>query len=128
MAFIAHERTNANYTVTIKDQAGAVIPKANISSFKLTLLNLDDDAQTIINSRNAQEQATGFTGDLTVGVSDGLVTFKMQPADNQLILLTPGQNQRYERHRLIFDITLTNGTRLVWQDEIVVENKDKVTT
>ena len=128
MAFLARERTSSQYKVTIKDEAGAAIPKANIASFKLTLFNLDDDGQAIINGRNAQEQAPGFTGDLAVGVSDGVVTFNMAAADNQIVGAAPGANQRYERHRLIFDIALTNGKRLVYQDEILVENTEKVTS
>lgn len=128
MAFLAKERTSSQYKVTIKDEAGAAIPKANVASFKLTLFNLDDDGQTIINGRNAQEQAPGFTGDVTVGVSDGLVAFNMAAADNQIVGAAPGANQRYERHRLLFDVTLTNGKRLVYQDEIIVENAEKVTT
>lgn len=124
---IAKERTNSQYKVTIKDETGTPIPKAQITSFKVTLFNLDDDAQTILNSRNAQEQAPGFTGDLTVGATDGLVTFNLQPADNQIVGGTPGQNQRYERHRLLFDIT-ASGKRLVYQDEIIVENAEKVTS
>ncbi len=127
MAFLAKERTNSLYTVTVKDDTGTLIPKANVTSLKLTLFNLEDDAQTIINSRNAQEQAPGFTGDVTMGATNGVVSFAMQPADNQLIGLTPSQNQRYERHRLIFDIT-ANSKRLVFQDEILVENTEKITT
>lgn len=128
MAFLAKERTSSQYTVTLKDDAGVAIPKANVSSLKLTLFNLDDDGQTIINSRNAQEQAPGFTGDVTMHATSGLVTYNLTPADNQMILLTPGQLQRYERHRLIVDATLTNGKRLVYQDELLVENAEKITT
>ncbi len=123
MAFLTKERTNAQYKVTIKDELGAPIPKANISSFKVTLFNLEDDAQTILNNRNAEEHAPGFTGAITVGTSDGLVTFNMQPADNPFL----GTLARYERHRLIFDIT-ASGKRLVFQDEIIVENTEKITT
>lgn len=127
MAYLAKERTNALYTVTLKNDAGVAITKASVTSFKVTLFCLDDDAQTIINSRNAQEQATAFSGDITMDATSGVVTYAMTPADNQLILLAPGALQRYERHRLIFDVT-AGGKRLVFQEEILVENTEKVTT
>jgi hypothetical protein len=128
MAHFARERTTSKYTVTLKDEAGTPIAKTAVSSLKLTVFNLDDDAQTIINGRNAQEQAPGFTGDLTMGTTDGIVTYIMTPADNQIVNLAPGANQRYERHRLILDVTLINNKRLVFQDEILVENTEKITT
>ncbi len=128
MAFLAQERTSSQYKVTLKDETGAAIAKSAVTSLKVTLYNLDDDAKTIINSRSAQEQATAFSGDVTMGATDGIVTFNMTPADNQIIGLSPGQNQRYERHGLVLDVTVTGGKRLVFQDEILVENAEKVTT
>ncbi len=127
MAFMAKERTNAQYKVTLKYEDGTLVPKAQVTSFKVTLFNLDDDAQTILNGRNAEEHATAFSGAITMGATDGIVTFNLQPSDNAIVGLTPGQNLRYERHRLIFDVT-ANSKRLVIQDEILVENTEKVTT
>lgn len=123
----ALERTNHQYTFTVKDETGTAVPKSSVTSLKLTLFCLDDDAQTIINSRNAQEHAPGFTGDVTMHATSGLITFNMQAADNQIIALSPGQRQRYERHGLIFDMT-AGGKRYVHRDEIIVENIEKVTT
>ena len=123
MAYLVKERTSAKYTITLKDQAGVAIPKADVSSFKVTLLCLDDDAQTILNSRNASEQATAFSGNITMGATDGLVTFNMQPADNAIVAGAPNKGIGYERHRLVFDVTLSNGTRLVYEDEIIVQNQ-----
>lgn len=127
MAFLAKERTSAQYTVTLKDDAGAAIQKASVTNFKVTLFNLDDDAQTVINSRDAQEQATAFSGQVTMHATSGLVTFAMLPADNPIVGLAPNKAVRYERHRLVFDVTVTGGKRLVFQEEIMVENTEKVT-
>ncbi len=117
----ADERTTSLYQVTIKDQTGTGITQSKCSSFKVTVFNFDDDAKTAINNRNAQEQASAFSGDITINAS-GVVSFKMQAADNQIL-----GARAIERHGLIFDITLTTGERIVWEDEIRVENKDKVT-
>jgi len=127
MAFLVKERTNAQYKITLKYEDGSPVPKADVSSFKVTLFNLDDDAQTILNSRGAQEQAPGFTGAITMGTIDGLVTFNLQPADNQIVAGSPSPHARYERHRLIYDVT-ANGKRLVHQDELLVENTETVTS
>ncbi len=126
MAFMAKERTNAQYPVTLKYDTGAAVPKADVTSFKVTLFCLDDDAQTILNGRSAQEQATAFSGDLTMHATSGLVTFSMTAADNAIVS-TAAIAKRYERHRLIFDVT-ANSKRIVIQDELIVENTEKVTT
>jgi len=69
--------------------------------------------------------ARGSGSAITMGVNDGIVTFNLQPADTQIIGLSPNINVRYERHRLIYDVT-ANGKRLVHQDELLVENTEKV--
>ncbi len=120
MPFLASKRTTEQYKVTLKDETGTAIPKANVSSFKLTLFNLDDDAKTIINARTAQEQVP-FTGDIAMDTTSGLVTFTMTPNDNPILTTL-----RYERHGIVYDVTLANGKRVVWEDEIRVEDKDKV--
>jgi hypothetical protein len=130
MAFLARERTSAQYTVTLKDDTGAAIAKASVSSFKVTMFCLDDDAQTVINLRDAQDvyNAGAWDKGVTMHATSGLVTFAMAAADNPIVGLTPNINVRYERHRLIFDVTLSNGTRLVHVDELLVENAEKVTS
>jgi len=127
MAFLAKERTNAKYTVTLKYDDGAAVQKAQVTSFKVTLKNLDDDAQTVINTRDAQEQAVAFSGQIDMHATSGLVTFSMLPADNPIVAGTPNAAIRYERHRLLFDVT-ANGKRLVHQDELIVENADYIAT
>lgn len=130
MAFLVKERTNSQYKVTLKDEAGTLITKASVTLLKVTLFNLDDDAQTIINSRNAQDHGPSglnFAADITMGATDGIVTFAMQPADNAILGGVPAAIQRYERHRLILDVTASS-KRLVFQDEVIVENTEKITT
>lgn len=124
---LARERTNHQYTFTLKDEAGAAVAKASVSSLKLTLLNLDSDAQDVINSRNAQEHAPGFSGNVTMHDTNGLITFNMQPADNVIQGGSPSQNKRYERHRIVFDITAAS-KRYIHHDEILVENTESITT
>lgn len=127
MSFVAKERTNHQYKFTLKDDTGTAVPKSSVTSLKLTLINLDSDAQDVINSRNAQEHAPAFSGDVTMHDTSGLITFNMQPSDNILQAGTPSQGQRYERHRVIFDIT-AGGKRYVHQEEILVENAETITT
>lgn len=126
MAFMAKERTNAQYTVMLNYDTGAAVPKADVTSFKVTLFCLDDDAQTILNGRNAQEQFPAFSQGVDMHATSGLVTFSMTAADNAIVS-TSAVAKRYERHRLIFDVT-ANSKRIVIQDEIIMENTEKITT
>ncbi len=128
MAFIAKERTNAQYTVTLKYDDGTAVPKTDVTAFKVTLFCLDDDAQTTLNSRNAQDVYASGAWNLgvTIHATSGLVTFLMTAADNAIVS-TATVVKRYERHRLIFDVTASS-KRIVIQDEVLVENTEKITT
>ena len=65
------ERSSARYTAILKDEAGVLIPVANINTLTLTLFNLKDES--IINTRSSQDvkNANNVTID-----SNGLLTWE----------------------------------------------------
>lgn len=102
--FSVKEKSTVKYTATIKDETGAAIPAANLSSLVLTLWNMSDPLKAVINSRSAQNvlNANNVTVD-----SNGLVTWTMQPADNAIQITT----NRVERHRALFVFTWASGAK-----------------
>ena len=97
------EKTTAQYTATLKDEAGVVIPSADLTTLTLTLY--DEATGAIINSRDNQNvlNATGVSID-----ASGLLTWTMDPDDNAIVdtSLAPG---RTELHVARFDFTWSGG-------------------
>lgn len=75
-----HQGANAQYTATLTDAAGSVIALADIVSLTLTLY--DRSSGVILNSRNAVDALNA--NDVTVGSTDGLLTWDIQPGDNTI--------------------------------------------
>jgi len=71
---------NAQYSVTLRDLSGTVIASADIVSLTLTLY--DKSSDVILNSRNAVDALNA--NDVTVGSTDGLLTWDIQPDDNTI--------------------------------------------
>ena len=69
-SFDVLEKTGAKYTTTLKDADGTAIPKANISTIKLTLYNYSDDS--IIHLRDGQDVKD--TNDVTIHSTSGVLT------------------------------------------------------
>lgn len=93
------------YTATIKDETGAAIAAASLTTLTLTLFDLNTN--TIINSRSAQNclNANGVTVDSSgnlvwtgVGGSGG---------DNQIL----NASRNGERHRALFQFTWNTGAK-----------------
>lgn len=116
------EKTLAKYTATVKDEAGAAIAAASLTTLTLTLY--DVDTLTIINSRTAQNVLN--TNNVTVD-SDGLLTWLIQPADNAIVGTRRRANQ-YEKHVALFEYTWSSGTKASKHEVILeVRQLNKVT-
>jgi len=100
------EATTATYTATLKDDAGVVIPSADLTTLTLTLYNEKTDA--VINSRTAQD-VLGVNGG-TVHATSGLLTQVFAPADNPIID-TALEHGRTEVHIAQFDFTWNAGAK-----------------
>lgn len=118
--FSVREKTTVKYTAVIKDENGTAIPAASLSALTLTLYNMGSTARDIINSRTAQNvlNANNVTVD-----TDGIITWTMQPDDNQII----DANKKTERHRALFIFTWDAGSKKGTHTvDFDVENLEKV--
>lgn len=113
-----NEKSTAIYTAVLRDQDGAIIPLADISTLTITLCTLDG---TIINSRSDQDALNnnGVTVD-TLGV----LIFTLDPADTAIIL--PASTDAFEIHRATFKMTYVGGFSN-WDVDINVRNLLHVT-
>ncbi len=114
------EKTTPRLTGVIRDEAGAAIPAASLTTLTLTLYNLDA-AQTIINARDAVSilNANGGTVD-----SSGNMAFPMTAADTALVDATQGE----EAHVALIRWTYNAGAKAGLQEILHrVQNVAKVT-
>lgn len=116
------EKTLAKYTATIKDEAGAAIATADITTLTLTLY--DVETGTIINSRNAQNVHN--TNNVTVS-SEGVLAWTIQALDNAIVG-TRRRAGQYEKHVALFEYTWSSGSKAS-KHEVILEIRqlDKVT-
>lgn len=127
MALTVEQRTflegvSGVYTATLKDQTGAAIPSAQISTLTLTLYNKEDGAA--INSRNAQNvlNANG----VTVHATSGLLTWIIDGLDNPIIgAVAFGE---YEEHVALFEGTTASGADIVHEVSLLVRSVRHVGT
>ena len=116
------EKTLAKYTATIKDEAGAAIATADITTLTLTLY--DVETGTIINSRNAQNVHN--TNNVTVS-SKGVLAWTIQALDNAIVG-TRRRAGQYEKHVALFEYTWSSGSKASKHDVILeIRQLDKVT-
>lgn len=95
------ERVSYTYTVTLKDGDDTAISDGDLLTLTLTLY--DVRTGDILNSRNAQNVLNASN----VTVASGVVTWKMQPADN-VIIATGLLVDEEEEHRALFTWTWTD--------------------
>lgn len=98
------ENTTGEYTTTLKDASGTVIPTANIDSLTLTLKN--KATGQIINSREAQSVLN--TNNVTVHATSGLLTWDIQAADTVLVKgsrVNPDRQEHIALFHLVFNTT-----------------------
>jgi len=115
-SFAGKELTSSEYTFTLKDEDGVVVPSANLAAFVLTLKDVETGAT--INSRIAQNVLN--TNNVTIHATSGLVTWKVQPLD---MAITNAYHLQ-ERHRATFTATTTAtpAVKLNHEVTIYVEN------
>lgn len=113
------EKSTAQITGVLKDEAANVIPAASLTTLTLTLYVLGFPAQ-IINGRDAQNvlNANGVAVD-----ANGNLTWTMTPADN--VIIDPTND--VETHIALFQWTWSAGAK-AGRSEIAIQvvNLDKV--
>ena len=116
---IIPEKSSAKIKATLKDEDGVVIPSATLQTLTLTLYDLI--TETIINSRDAVDALNA--NNVTLHATSGLLTYSMQPDDNQII-----GTVSEEVHIILFQGIWSAGTRAVrHQIQVTVSNFLKVT-
>lgn len=113
------EGTTPKITATIQDENDAVIDVADLNTVTLTLYNLDDADNTIINSRNAQDVKNA--NNVTIS-SLGALVWSVQVLDTAIVGST-----ETERHRAVFAWTYNSGTKTGRHViDMVIRNLEKV--
>lgn len=115
----ATERTSSIYTATLQDEVLVPLKLTDIVSLTLTLRDIE--TETVINGRNAQDALNA--NDVTIHATSGLLTWHMQPADNQIV----ESRADYELHRAVFDCVYNVSQRVVHAIYVLVENISGVT-
>lgn len=110
----------AVYTGTLTDTADAAIAEADIVSAELTLYDLASGS--IINNRNSQNVKDA--NNVTIGTTDGLLTWTLQPADNPV--LGSGVVGTLEEHVALFKVVYDTDKVLYHEFRPLVINLGKV--
>ena len=97
------EKTSPKITATMQDEEGTGIPAASLTTLTLTLYNLDDSSNTIINSRSDQDVLNA--NNVTVNSSGNLV-WSVQALDTIIV-----GDKGVEKHRAVFEWTYSSGTK-----------------
>lgn len=113
------ERTTRVLTATLQSRTGTVITLAEVSTLTLTYYNVADGST--LNSRDGQNVLN--TNNVTLHATSGLLTWTMQPADTAIV----DDNLLIERHRALFEWTLTNGEAGKSVIDVTVRNVGRVT-
>ena len=99
-----NEGTTFKYEATLKDEAGVVIPSADLTTLTLTLYNVATAA--IINSQTDTDVLNANNG--TVHATSGLFTMIFKPLDNPIVT-TATLAGEYEEHIALFEWTYNAG-------------------
>lgn len=115
------EDSSRTVTFYLKDNAGVVVPLADIATAELTLYDLltyipGTSPAGVINGRDAQNVLNDNNVD--IHVTSGLVTWSMQPEDNPIIT----EKRAVERHIAEFMFVLNSGVKLWHKLEFDVDN------
>jgi hypothetical protein len=108
------EKTTRVITATVKDETGAVIPGASLTTMVYSLY--DEDTLAIINSRTLVDIKANVT-------SGGVLTLELLPAD--MAVQTTSKDE--ERHRVLIEWTYAAGVkRGSYEAQVIVSNVEKV--
>lgn len=92
------EGETPRYTATVKDDTGAVLPAASLTTITLTLYVIKTDGTVgYVNSRNAQNVLNA--NNVTISAA-GILVWQMQVADTTLVEALP-----FERHIALWEWT-----------------------
>lgn len=122
-----NEHSSFRIQFTITDDDNAAVPLADITEATLTLYDIDTSDKTIspsqlhiLNSRD--EQDVKNTNDVTIDPTSGLLTWAVQPEDNEIVT----SRRQVERHKAEFHISFMAGS--FWYElEIEVKNMGRPT-
>lgn len=106
---IVDERCATLVEVTMRDNTGAIIPAAALSSLTATLWNNESSAYTVINNRNNQSVKGTVGSPLAGGYYDettGKLFLELGTADNPV----QDASKQVEFHRLLIVWTWNGGT------------------
>ena len=114
------EGTTPNITATIQDEDGTALADTDLDTLTLNLYNLDDEDNTVINSRTDQDVLNSNN----VTVSDaGALVWSVQALDTIIV-----GTSLVERHRAVFKWTYSSGTKAGSHIiDMAIRNLEKVT-
>lgn len=104
MTFEVREGDCYRYTGTLLDDQGDPVLKAALTTLTLTLYNADTMDGAIVNDRDHQDALTA--DDITVGDTDGSITWTLAPEDTAIL----NPRRGHERHTALFEWTTNTGT------------------
>lgn len=119
---IFNEGSTGRYTTVLQDDAGTVIPLADIVSLTLTLTQIDKPSVgaeivgEIVNNREDQDVLNA--NNVTVHTTSGLLTFFIQSLDTVLVDST----KLYETHRATFQCTYNTANKVTWDADFLIRN------
>ena len=100
---IIHQGTTPKLTFDIENEDGVVIPSASLTTLTLNLFNLDDEDNTILNSRTDQDVLNA--NNVTVSGA-GAGVWSMQVGDTAMV-----GTGYIEGHRAVFKWTYDSGNK-----------------
>lgn len=109
-----NEGSTVDYTATLTDKAGVVIPLSSLTSLALTLKNVENGE--IINNRDAVDVKNANNG--TYHATSGLFTMNFQPEDAAI----ENETARVDRHVATFHAVVAGGDELQWDVFLKVKN------
>lgn len=118
------EDESADVTITLKDTGGETLIKSALDSVTVTLFNASD--RCVINDRYRQSIVDANGGTIT---TEGVITFRLQPADNPVVKDDVIEIGECESHFLLVVWTWNDGTldrTGRWEAEILVRRVNGV--
>lgn len=118
LKILVEEAGSVLYELDLLDQDDNPIPLVAIASLTATLYDVNSD--TVLNSRNAQDVKNTNGG--TVHATNGHFELQLLAADNPIVDATNTK----ETHKLLLELTLTDGKTRNWARKVIVTNLHRV--
>lgn len=110
-----NERTSAPVTCTLKDEAGVVIPLADIDSIEMTLI--ETNTGNTVNSRAKQNVLN--TNNCSMHATSGLFTWNVQVEDTTVSVVSVGET---EKHLATFTVVWDTSKQMHFEVMLLIEN------